>query len=150
MIAIATLKYLAAQKQKHAEVLLHNNRNTGAIYLMGYALELSFKRKICQTLGFINGFPETITDFSFYAVQINSFTMNTGRSLTHLKQIKNHDLNMLLTFSGVQSIISTSHSNDWLRVKDWNPESRYKREYITKLRSGKFIASAKVILKEII
>jgi hypothetical protein len=150
MIALATLKYLSGQKLKDAEILFHNNRNAGAVYLMGYALELSFKRKICQTLGFMNGFPETTTDFSSYAVQINSFIMNTGASLTQLRQIKNHDLNMLLLFSGTQSIIGTLYAKDWLRVKDWNPEMRYKRHYVSKVDAEKYLAAAKKILKEIV
>jgi len=52
------LKYLSAQKVKDAQVLFRHGRNNGAIYLMGYALEFSLKRKIIQTFGFAQGFPE--------------------------------------------------------------------------------------------
>ena len=128
MIALDTLKYLSGQKLRDARVLFHNNRNAGAVYLMGYVLELSFKRKVCQTIGFSHGFPESTADFHTYTNQIQRFTINTGIGLTQLKQIKNHDLNMLLTFSGIESIILSSYNDDWRRVKDWNPENRYKSQ----------------------
>jgi hypothetical protein len=52
MILLGTLKYLAAQKQNDAQVLFRHQRNAGAIYRMGYAIELSLKRKLSHTLGF--------------------------------------------------------------------------------------------------
>lgn len=78
MVPLSTLKYLATERQKDAEVLLKNTRNSGAIYLMGYVIELSFKRKAGQVLGFKNGFPETVADFNSYFNQIARFTKNTG------------------------------------------------------------------------
>jgi hypothetical protein len=69
--------------------LLHKKRNAGAIYIIGYALELGLKRKVSQTLGFINGFPESIADFNSYADQITSFNaISTGVGLTQLREIK--------------------------------------------------------------
>ena len=150
MIALSALKYLSTQKMKDAEVLFQNNRNSGAVYLMGYSLELSLKRKLCQTLGFNNGFPENKVDFNSYALQINRFASLSGLSLTQLKQIRNHDLSMLLLYSGTQQTITTLCAKDWHRVKGWNPEMRYRRQYLSTVNAGKFLASAKKILKEIV
>jgi hypothetical protein len=149
MIALDTLKYLSGQRLKDAEVLFRKNRNAGAVYLMGYALELSFKRKICQTLGFSGGFPESPADFSIYAIQTNNFTANTGITLNQVRQIKNHDLSKLLIFSGVESTVLSSHYKDWLTVKDWTPEDRYKKQRITNAMAQEYISSAKQILKQI-
>ena len=82
--------------------------------------------------------------------QIQRFTINTGIGLTQLKQIKNHDLNMLLTFSGIESIILSSYNDDWRRVKDWNPENRYKRQHITISEAKEFMISANRIFKQIV
>jgi hypothetical protein len=55
----------------------------------------------------------------------------------------------LIFFSGAESRILESYYNAWLTVKDWNPESRYKRQHITNAKAVKFIAAAKQILKQI-
>jgi len=97
MIKLRTLSYLASQNQKDSTALLNANRNSGAIYLMGYALEFSFKKKISQTPGFITGFPESAQEYNSYRTQIAAFNaIGTGISITQLREIKNHDLNKLI------------------------------------------------------
>lgn len=151
MILAGTLNYLAAQKGKDAETLFRHDRNAGAIYLMGYAIELSLKRKLSNTLGFNSGFPETAADFALYTVQINQFhAMNTGIQLTRVRQIRTHVLGDLLTFSGAEARIVANCLPEWLIVKAWNPEDRYVRRRIPKRQADEFMRSAKRILQEIV
>ena len=75
MIPIASLKYFSSQMHHDATILFKAKRFSGAIYLIGHALESAFKRKICQTLGFRAGFPESNIDFHVYRPQINSFNV---------------------------------------------------------------------------
>ena len=150
MISIITLQYLTAQNQKDAEALYKQNRNTAAIYLMGYALELGFKRKIVHTLGFVHGFPESPIDFNLYTSQIAAFNaISTGVTLNQLRQIKNHNLNQLIIFSGAESKIKSLFLADWHVVQGWNPEDRYKIKRFKRLQVSDFIRSVKVILREI-
>jgi|SRR5271156_1446865 len=151
MVLPKTLKYLSIQKQKDAHALLQKRRNNAAIYLMGYALELALKRKITQTLGFNQGFPEIKPDFDQYSIQIATFnTINSGIQLNRLKQIKSHGLSQLLTYSGAEVRIITHYYKEWLVVKDWNPENRYKIKRYSGVKAKNFIYSAKKILVEIV
>ena len=151
MIDIRALKYLASQKQKDAEVLFRLKRNNGAIYLMGYALEFSFKRKVCQTLGFNNGFPESRAELSQYSIELAQFnSISPSISLTQLKQIKNHDLNQLLIYSGAQTRIFNLYLNEWLTISCWNPENRYRIQRFSNAKVADFIQASRLILKEIV
>ncbi len=141
---------MSGEKVKDAEVLLQNKRYAGSVYLMGYALELGLKRKICQTLGFTYGFPESRDDFSSYNTQIANFNTRSWAFLTQLKQIKSHDLNDLLTYSGVRSTVLTTYQSAWFSVKSWTPESRYIKQYISIKKADSFVTSAKQILKQIV
>jgi hypothetical protein len=138
MIDLRALKYLSSQKRKDAETLFRLRRNNGAIYLMGYALEFSFKRKVCQTLGFNNGFPESRNELNLYSI-----------SLTQLRQIKNHDLDQLLIYSGAQTRIINTYWQEWLAVRCWNPENRYRIQRFTNSKAVSFIKASRLILKEI-
>ena len=150
MISIATLQFLATQRLRDAEVLYRNNRRAAAVYLIGYAVELSLKRKICRTLGFNNGFPENSLEFDSYTSQIDSFNaISTGLTLNKLKQIKSHDLNMLVKFSGAEGRIINHLYSKWILIKDWNPEYRYKRTAYTIAKSKQYMRAAKEILKQI-
>jgi hypothetical protein len=150
MINITALKYLASQKRKDAEILFRLKRNNGAIYLMGYALELSFKRKVCQTLGFNSGFPESGTELHLYSSQLARFNaISPSISLTQLRQIKNHNLDQLLIYSGAQTRILNSYLNEWLLVKCWNPENRYRIQRFSNVKAVNFMQASRIILKEI-
>jgi len=151
MILSNTLKYLASQKLKDAETLYRHGRNSGAVYLMGYAIEFSLKRKLSHTLGFNNGFPENPTEFGLYTMQINQFhAVNTGIQLTRLRQIKTHLLGDLLTFSGAETRVVANCYPEWLIVKTWNPEDRYVRRRISRQKAAEFLRSARRILREIV
>ncbi len=150
MVQLKDLKFLASQKQKDAETLLRNGRNAGAIYMMGYALELSLKRKISLTLGFANGFPENKIELKLYSIQLKAFNnLNTNNQLTHISQIRHHKLQDLLVFSGVLYRINVHFLAEWQIVNNWNPECRYIRQRISRQKAETFVRAAKCLLREI-
>lgn len=103
-----------------------------------------------MNLGFNNGFPEYNNEFINYRSQIAAFNAtNSGTPLIQLRQIKNHNLNDLMLFSGMQENINEDHYEDWQEVKDWNPEDRYKIRRYSKAKSRRFIKSARSILQQI-
>ena len=62
--------------------------------------------KICQTLHWI-GFPSTNKEFEKY------------------KSLKTHDLDVLLSFTGIETIVKSTYFFEWSAVSVWNPEARY-------------------------
>lgn len=151
MIALRTLKYLTTQRLKDAEVLMAGRRYNGAVYLMGYALEFSLKRKLSNTLGFSRGFPESDGEMRhYYTSQLAAFNaISTGISLNQIKQIRNHKLSELLKFSGAEARIVASYYNDWVLVCSWDPENRYVRQNWTARRASAFMNAARIILRQI-
>ncbi|MBV4356119.1 hypothetical protein [Pinibacter aurantiacus] len=151
MIGLQTLKYLATQKLKDAEILMQNQRYNGAVYIMGYALEFSFKRKLSINLGFASGFPETAGEMQQFPNQLAAFnTINGGIPLSQIRQIRNHKLTDLIKYSGAETRIKASYNNEWQLVCCWNPEKRYVRQNWTAKRAKDFIAAANIVLKQIV
>lgn len=150
MIALPTLKYLASQKYKDSISLFQKERNAGAIYLMGYAIEFALKRKISLTLNFSNGFPESKADLRAYSNQLADFNSISRRlQLTQISQIRNHKLYELLSFSGTEAKIISSFHKDWATVNIWSPENRYLIQRFTREKTWQFLKSARIILREI-
>src|SRR5690348_12942511 len=150
MIRNSTLKYLAAQKKKDAKVLLKKNRNAAAVYLMGYALELSLKRQIAIWLGLMHGFPESPSEFKLYFQEISNYnSYNPEKAISTLRQLKNHNLNQLITLSGQESRIKALLGSEWHIANTWNPENRYKVQKFGNQKASAFIIAAKTILNEI-
>lgn len=81
MIFTKDLQKISRARLKDAEVLLASKRYDGAIYLCGYAVELSLKARICKTLKW-QGYPSTSSEFSGY------------------QSFRTHDLDILLHISG--------------------------------------------------
>ena len=98
---------MARARLKDAEVLTKWRRYDGAVYLCGYAVEMSLKARICQTLKW-TGFPETPKEFEGYST------------------FRTHDLDRLLHLSGVESKIKTKHFAEWSIVATWDPSARYR------------------------
>lgn len=150
MIPVSTLKYLITQKTKDAQSLFSDNRNASAIYLMGYAVEYALKRKICATLNFYNGFPENNTELRNYI----SYWASTGTpsriSFNQIREIRHHDLETLLTYSGAEPTIKALFLDEWEAIVYWNPENRYKIQRVSKDKAEKFIKSAKKIIRELL
>ncbi len=108
MITQENLRAIAAARLHDAQVLLEGERYDGAVYIGGYAVELSLKARICDTLDWRDGFPETNKEFE----KLASFRI--------------HDLERLLHLSGREFILKEANMADWSIVIRWNPEDRYK------------------------
>lgn len=106
MLLQTDLKELAQIRLKDARILLASDRFDAAVYLCGYALELTLKLRICKTLDW-DGFPSTAKEFLDY------------------KSFKVHSLDILLHLSGYEKKVKTDYLSEWSIVNIWNPESRY-------------------------
>lgn len=106
MITRTDLIKIARERLKDAEVLLAAGRYDGAIYLGGYVVEIALKNRICKTLKW-SGFPQTRSEFQNY------------------QSFKIHDLDVLLSLSGVETKVKTNYIAEWSAVATWNPEARY-------------------------
>jgi hypothetical protein len=137
------LRALAKARIKEAHILFDAKRYDAATYLCGYAVELSLKARICQTLGYTN-FPETNKEFlmmtckiieksikskriqNLYNINPNDFCALYNKYFQNPRFLKVHDLVTLLKFSGVTEKIRNHFSTEWSIVEKWNPEIRYK------------------------
>ena len=94
MISTADLIMIANERLIDAETLLNANRYDGAVYLCGYAIEIALKHKVCQTLNWA-GFPATNKEFEKY------------------KSLRTHDLNVLLSFTGIEATVKANYYIEW-------------------------------------
>ena len=108
MITRTELKKLAKARLKESKTLFNATQYDTAIYLCGYAIELALKARICRTLKW------------------SEFPPN-GREFKGFHAFKTHDLDVLLTLSGIVEKISNNYSAEWSIVSKWNPENRYKK-----------------------
>lgn len=107
VISAFDLKKIARARLADAEVLRRGRRYDGAIYLCGYAVELSLKYRICRTLGWA-GYPGTSGEFKGY------------------QTFRTHELDVLLHLSGREARIKKLMFAEWSAVAAWDPEARYK------------------------
>ncbi len=129
MITRADLIKIARGRLKDAQVLLDAGRYDGAIYLGGYVIEISLKHRICKTLKW-NGFPQTSREFQGY------------------QSFKTHDLDLLLSLSGIETKVRTNYIAEWSAVATWNPEARYNPVgRASKIDAELMIEAAKKLLK---
>lgn len=149
MITKDTLGELIAQKLKDTDVLVANRRYATAIYIAGYALELALKLKICKIFKFAQGFPENKIEFGVYQNNVKSQLLLAG-AITQIKEIRNHDLNKLLFYSGVEYKIKLHYLNEWNLVAGWDPEMRYKVQRILKSEAVTNVNAVKIIIKNIL
>ncbi len=147
MIPSQVLKYLILNKTKDAQALYKNGRYAASIYLAGYAAEIALKNKICSTLQFNLGFPETRQELSGYLQHINRNSPAT--LIISLGEIRNHDLARLLFYSGAELRIQSNFYTQWNIVKKWNPENRYKKIRVTRANNLEYLQALKKIIKEI-
>ena len=106
MITRNNLRKIARAKLRDAEILYKNRRYDSAIYLCGYAVEAILKARICRTLKWA-GFPETRGEFQSY------------------QSFRTHNLEVLLSLSGIREKILNEYSTEWTDVSKWSPEMRY-------------------------
>lgn len=129
MISIADLKKIASARLKDAEILYKGKRFDGAVYLCGYAVELTLKARVCKTLKW-NGFPSTTSEFQ------------------GLQSFKTHRLDLLLSLSGQEAKIKTRFLADWSVVASWDSETRYSViGTATQTDARDMIESSKIIVK---
>ena len=111
MIAIADLHGTAREYLRAAKLLRTRRSYDAAVYLCGYAVEIALKARICRTLKWTTGFPETALEFRLKG------------------NLKTHDLEALLEYTGLQdrirSVSPTGSFRDWSVVAKWSPEQRY-------------------------
>ena len=105
-LATSELIAIAQARLDDARILIQAGRYDGALYLCGYAVELSLKARICRTLDWL-GYPATKREFDGY------------------QSFKTHDLDILLRLSGRESYVKMNHLADWSAVAQWSPEARY-------------------------
>ena len=123
MIPKQILKDIAINKFDAAKVLFNSKKYDSSIYLAGYAVELALKYKICKILRLENGFPENKSEFDNYISQNDN---DLGREIGNLKDIRNHNLQKLLYYSGQEFAIKSQLLNEWTEISFWNPELRYR------------------------
>ena len=107
MIAIADLHSIAREHLRAAKVLRTRRSYDAAVYLCGHAVEIALKARICRTLKWKSGFPETGSEFQ-----------DKGN-------LKTHNLEALLEYTAIQELIRSVYIGDWSVVITWKPELRY-------------------------
>lgn len=147
MISIKTFPYLIANKMRDARILMENRRFPAAVYIAGYAVEIALKYRICRTLGFTNGFPETKEELRTYLAAPNATTMQTPS--IEIWDIRNHDLGRLLFHAGMKDKIETHFQTEWNFVLQWDPANRYRKVRTLENYAIAFLKAAKKIMKEI-
>ncbi len=132
MIALTDLRKTAREHLRLAGILHKNRAYDGAVYHCGYAVEIALKARICRTLRW-TGFP------------------STGKEFQNFKSLQTHNLETLLTFSGVRGRVTLTLSTEWSQVIKWTPEQRYDPVGTqTMASSGDMIAATRKILRALL
>jgi hypothetical protein len=149
VITKKTLGLLIEQKLKDAEILIVNRRYPAAIYIAGYALELALKLKICKIFNFVQGFPENKVEFNIYQ---NNYKhkKRLASTITELKDIRNHDLNKLLFYSGAEYQVKLLYFSEWSLVVSWDPEMRYKILKVLKKEALNKVNAIRTLIQNIL
>ncbi|OWY22521.1 HEPN domain-containing protein [Sphingobacteriales bacterium UPWRP_1] len=109
----AEIRNIALLRLDEAQCLFANGKFDGAYYLAGYALELTFKAKICECLN--------VDDF------FKRHVPNSALSSVYLS----HNLDRLLLLSGLYThyendkLTNSQLMNAWSCVVKWNEKTRY-------------------------
>ncbi len=147
MISEQNLKNIAANKLDASKILFSHKKFDASIYLVGYAIEISLKYKICKILKLDDGFPETKQEFKNYIEDSNN---DLGAEITKLEHIRNHDLQKLLFYSGQEVKIKAELLDDWTNISFWKPELRYSINFTNEQHTKDIIYSVEKILNLIL
>lgn len=129
MIQKSEIKKLARARLVDSKALCKAKRYDGAVYICGYVAELGLKLRICKTLNW-DGFPSTNNEFRDF------------------RSFKTHNINVLLSLSGVEQKIKTQYLPEWSLITSWDPEARYNPVgTIEKNDAELMIYSAETLLK---
>jgi len=131
MIHRNALKKIARARLKDADILMASRRYDGAIYLCGYAIEITLKSRICQTLKW-QGYPSSKREFHDY------------------QSFRTHDLDVLLHLTGREQTIKTNFLAEWSAAAQWNPAARYQPVGTAKRNDAQLmISAAKILMRRI-
>ncbi len=118
------LTKIAQARLDDAELLVGAGRYDGAVYLCGYAVEVALKARICKTLRWAG-----------------------YRTQKGYQSFKTHDLDVLLSLSGVEEDVKGRFPDEWWVVTKWDPEVRYKPiGSVSEDKARSMIESAKAVL----
>lgn len=145
MLPRKDLRKISENRLRDAGILIKNKRYSAAVYMAGYSVELKLKLRICEYLKFRQGFPENETEFITYQTASNQILFKSN--ITRLRQLKNHNLNDLLRYSGKQLDIITNFSPEWSVIKKWSPQQRYSTQVIRKAAAVDFIRCCTLIIE---
>ncbi len=132
MITPADLHRTAREYLRAARLLRTRSSYDAAVYPCGYAVEIALKARICKTLKWADGFPESAAEFRQKA------------------NLKTHDLEALLEFTAMQDKIKSNPDNmeHWAIVNKWNPEQRYSpRGAKTLIETDEMIQAVQILLR---
>lgn len=130
MIAVADLHRTAREYLRAAKLLRTHKSYDAAVYLCGYAVEIALKARICRTLKWTTGFPQNPSEFQ-----------DRGN-------LKTHDFQALLNFTGVQARIRRICLLEWSIASRWRPEQRYDPAGTKTLSDvNEIIAATQVLLR---
>ena len=146
MLAKPALKYLIKKYLLDAKALVANRRYSAAIYLAGYSVELKLKYRICQTMALSREFPETKVEFDSYFLDVKKKLLR--RAIKELRDIRHHNLSILLQHSGNEFDIEAKFLFEWNLIKVWKPEMRYKI-ILRKSKCSEFLNSIEIVVQNI-
>lgn len=143
MIPKLHLKEIALKKLDASKLLFESAKYDTSLYLIGYSIELALKYKICKIFQFEEGFPETKNEFEMY-ISMSDSTL--GKEIFNIKEIRNHNLQKLLFYSGQDYIVKLELLEEWTNISYWSPELRYKLNLGDKEFNETIIISVEKIL----
>lgn len=147
MLTRSNLKKISESRLREAGILIKHKRYSAAVYMAGYAVELKLKLKICEVCGFKRGYPKFENEFNAYR---NTSSQAFFRlDITRLRQLKIHDLNNLLKYSGKQLDIFNHFSTEWSVIKNWSPQQRYSTRVIRKATADEFLKCCSIIIENL-
>ena len=120
---------IAKSRLAEAQILHDNQKYDGAVYLCGYAVELSLKALVLRDK--LWGFPEDSEEFRLYS------------------DVRTHDLDKLLkTAGGAHLLNDRSFQTSWGHITGWSSEFRYRPVGSFSLAdSSRMISSARDIME---
>lgn len=130
MIKPSDLRANAKAKLEDARLLLDHGRYDGCAYIAGYAVELALKARVCSTLKW-PGYPDSKKEFE------------------KLASFKTHDFDTLSLLSNAGDVISPQHGPEWLLVKSWKPEDRYKAVGTVSEDARVFYLAVEILLQQL-
>lgn len=143
MIPKLHLKEIALKKLDASKLLFESAKYDTSLYLIGNSIELALKYKICKIFQFEEGFPETKNEFEMY-ISMSDSTL--GKEIANIKEIRNHNLQKLLFYSGQDYIVKLELLEEWTNISYWSPGLRYKLNLGDKEFNETIIISVEKIL----